>query len=63
MRSEIAQASGYIGAERAQLTVSIGAAAPPAGRMPLSQLIEGADRALYDAKAAGRDRVVARLAA
>jgi diguanylate cyclase (GGDEF)-like protein len=38
-----------------QATVSVGVATGPLG----SQLLERGDRALYDAKAAGRDRVVA----
>lgn len=61
LRSDIAAAPIAVGAERAQMSVSIGAASAPAGDMPLAQMIEAADRALYDAKAAGRDRVVVAL--
>lgn len=41
------------------LTVSIGCAAADHGRMQLSHLLRLADQALYAAKAAGRNRVVA----
>ena len=62
LRSDIAAATIVVGAERAHLTVSIGAATARAGEAPLAQLIASADRALYDAKSAGRDRVVVNLA-
>lgn len=62
LRSDIAAATIAVGAERAHMSASIGAATAPAGSTPLAQMIEAADRALYEAKAAGRDRVVVALA-
>jgi diguanylate cyclase (GGDEF)-like protein len=41
-----------------RVTVSVGAAASPAGDDPLERLIDRADRALYRAKRGGRNRVV-----
>jgi diguanylate cyclase (GGDEF)-like protein len=49
-----------IGRTGLQLTVSVGVALPPAGRpSDVDALLEKADRALYAAKVAGRDRIVA----
>ncbi len=40
------------------MTVSIGVATSPAGRLNFDRTVASADRALYQAKAAGRDRTV-----
>ncbi len=58
LRSEISAANIVFGAERANISVSIGATTARAGEMPVEKMVEAADRALYDAKAAGRDRIV-----
>ncbi len=51
-------APGSTGAERVQVTVSIGVAALDAGsRRELAELMAAADAALYRAKAGGRDQV------
>ena len=41
------------------MSVSVGVAVQDAPDQPIDELIESADRALYRAKRAGRDRVVA----
>jgi len=41
------------------VTVSVGVAVSAVDDQPIRELIEGADRALYEAKRGGRDRVVA----
>ena len=46
------------GKARHRLTVSIGVAASPDGRITAEQLLKSADEALYAAKRAGRDRVI-----
>ena len=43
----------------AQVTVSVGVAVAEAEDQPIGDIVAAADRALYDAKRAGRDRVVA----
>lgn len=45
-------------ADGATMTVSVGVAVGPPGRATFAQLYAAADRALYEAKAAGRDAVV-----
>ena len=47
------------GGERIQVTVSAGVAVRPGDGASAGTLLEAADRALYVAKATGRDRVVA----
>jgi two-component system, cell cycle response regulator len=51
-----------IGGERLAVTVSIGVTTASAGGDDRDQLLKRADDALYEAKSAGRDRVVARAA-
>jgi diguanylate cyclase (GGDEF)-like protein len=41
------------------VSVSVGVAVATADDQPVAEIIEDADRALYNAKRAGRDRVVA----
>jgi diguanylate cyclase (GGDEF)-like protein len=53
-----AEPFGEPGEEPVRITVSIGVAAYPRHGASFSSLIEAADQALYDAKQAGRDRVV-----
>jgi diguanylate cyclase (GGDEF)-like protein len=48
---------GELGPER--VTVSVGVAVAESAAQPIGQVIEAADRALYEAKRTGRDRVVA----
>ncbi len=40
------------------LTTSIGVATSPAGQLDFERTVGFADRALYEAKAAGRDRII-----
>lgn len=47
------------GHEELSVTVSIGAAGPGEGRASPAEVLEAADRALYEAKEGGRNRVVA----
>jgi diguanylate cyclase (GGDEF)-like protein len=50
--------AGPSGADGPTLSISIGAACFAGGRSDLAGLLAAADRALYRAKAQGRDRVV-----
>ncbi|HEX2235990.1 MAG TPA: diguanylate cyclase, partial [Actinomycetota bacterium] len=53
-----AEPFGEPGEEPVRLTVSIGVASYPRNGASFSSLIEAADQALYDAKQAGRNRIV-----
>lgn len=59
MRRGVAAVVHAFGGERIQVTVSAGVAARPGDGASAGTLLEAADRALYVAKATGRDRVVA----
>jgi diguanylate cyclase (GGDEF)-like protein len=59
MRRGVAAVVHALGGERIQVTVSAGVAVGPDDGTSTGTLLEAADRALYLAKAAGRDRVVA----
>ena len=58
VRSGIEKARIRAGAETLQLTVSIGLATFPANGEADAALLRAADAALYEAKAAGRNRVI-----
>ena len=59
MRRGVAAVVHAFGGERIHVTVSAGVAVRPDDGVSAGTLLEAADRALYVAKAAGRDRVVA----
>jgi diguanylate cyclase (GGDEF)-like protein len=59
MRRGVAAVVHAFGGERIQVTVSAGVAVRPGDGVSAGTLLEAADRALYIAKATGRDRVVA----
>ncbi|MFN2616935.1 MAG: diguanylate cyclase, partial [Thermoleophilaceae bacterium] len=50
------------GAEALDVTISIGVATSLAGETKVDGLLKRADQAMYDAKAAGRNRVITRAA-
>jgi diguanylate cyclase (GGDEF)-like protein/PAS domain S-box-containing protein len=58
LRAAIEQLSVHVNGYSIRVTVSIGAAAYHAGQNTLDDLLKLADRALYQAKEAGRNRVV-----
>lgn len=58
IRRDVAAAVHSIGDERIRVTLSVGVAVCPADGASAEALLEAADRALYTAKATGRDRVV-----
>ena len=58
MRRGVAAVVHAFGGERIQVTVSAGVAVRPGDGSSADTLLEAADRALYVAKATGRDRVV-----
>lgn len=58
VRREVSRAAVQHGAASIPISASIGAAAAPAGSEALGMLIDRADRALYEAKRAGRNRTV-----
>ncbi|MBM7808578.1 diguanylate cyclase (GGDEF)-like protein/PAS domain S-box-containing protein [Geodermatophilus bullaregiensis] len=62
VRSEIAAARHLLGGEALAVTASVGVAVCPSDGADAAALLEAADRALYTAKATGRDRVVAAAA-
>ncbi|GAB3323785.1 hypothetical protein GCM10027451_47560 [Geodermatophilus aquaeductus] len=59
VRREVAAARHALDGETVTVTVSVGVAVCPADGTSAAALLEAADRALYTAKATGRDRVVA----
>ncbi|MGY1664564.1 histidine kinase N-terminal 7TM domain-containing diguanylate cyclase [Geodermatophilus sp. SYSU D00696] len=59
VRRAVAAGRVPVDGERVGVTVSIGVAVCPADGTSAAALLEAADRALYTAKATGRDRVVA----
>jgi len=59
MRRGVAAVVHAFGGERIHVTVSAGVAVRPGDGTSAGALLEAADRALYIAKATGRDRVVA----
>ena len=59
VRRGVAAVVHALGGERIQVTVSAGVAVRPGDGVSAGTLLEAADRALYIAKATGRDRVVA----
>ncbi|WP_127089084.1 sensor domain-containing diguanylate cyclase [Aquabacter cavernae] len=60
LRSRIAQETGRADSPVPRVTVSIGVnAVGPGTNLSVADLLEGADKALYQAKAAGRNRVAA----
>jgi diguanylate cyclase (GGDEF)-like protein len=59
MRRGVAAVVHAFGGERIRVTVSAGVAVRPGDAASAGTLLEAADRALYIAKATGRDRVVA----
>ncbi|NEM04812.1 histidine kinase N-terminal 7TM domain-containing diguanylate cyclase [Geodermatophilus normandii] len=63
VRREVAAAQHLLDGEPVAVTVSVGVAVCPADGTSAAALLEAADRALYTAKATGRDRVVAAEAA
>jgi diguanylate cyclase (GGDEF)-like protein len=63
VRREVAAARHLLDGEPVAVTVSVGVAVCPADGTSAAALLEAADRALYTAKATGRDRVVAAEAA
>jgi diguanylate cyclase (GGDEF)-like protein len=59
LRVDVGAAWHVLDGERVAVTVSVGVAVCPADGTSAAALLEAADRALYTAKATGRDRVVA----
>jgi diguanylate cyclase (GGDEF)-like protein len=59
VRREVAAGRHALDGETVGVTVSVGVAVCPADGTSAAALLEAADRALYTAKATGRDRVVA----
>ncbi|PWW23743.1 diguanylate cyclase (GGDEF)-like protein [Geodermatophilus normandii] len=59
VRREVAAGRHLLDGETVGVTVSVGVAVCPADGTSAAALLEAADRALYTAKATGRDRVVA----
>ncbi|MGY2130137.1 histidine kinase N-terminal 7TM domain-containing diguanylate cyclase [Blastococcus sp. SYSU DS0617] len=59
MRRDVAAAVHEVGGEQIRVTISAGVAVGPDDGASAAALLEAADQALYSAKAAGRDRVVA----
>lgn len=59
IRVEVEQIALTIAGERLAITVSVGTATVHSGELRCTELIERADRALYEAKADGRNRVQA----
>lgn len=59
LRRGVAEAEVVLGANTVRLTLSIGVADCPHGRTDLKEILARADRALYNAKDAGRNRVSA----
>ena len=57
-RRELAEQAITVGAAEVRVTLSIGVATFPAHGDSGADLIQSADRALYEAKRQGRDRVV-----
>jgi len=58
LRQAVEQEAFYVGLEQIRLTISVGIAFFPRDGAVLAGLLEAADRALYQAKASGRNRVV-----
>jgi diguanylate cyclase (GGDEF)-like protein len=58
LREKIQQAEISFGKERFSLTVSIGVAQGAYSMPGISAVLQAADKALYDAKAGGRNRIV-----
>ncbi|MGY1729333.1 diguanylate cyclase [Geodermatophilus sp. SYSU D01062] len=63
VRREVAATRHLLDGEDVGVTVSVGVAVCPADGTSAAALLEAADRALYTAKATGRDRVVAAVPA
>lgn len=59
VRCDVAAAVHVLGDEQIRITISVGVAVCPTDGATAGALLEAADRALYTAKATGRDRVVA----
>ena len=57
IRCAFAANGRFIGGRRVEATVSCGLSVSVSGEQTLTELLEAADWALYDAKAAGRNRV------
>jgi diguanylate cyclase (GGDEF)-like protein len=57
IRASFAESCRIVGAYEVNATVSCGVAASLNSGLPLSELLEVSDRALYSAKASGRNRV------
>ena len=57
VRSQLADAAAARGAPANQVTVSVGLATTVRADTPMDELIAAADKALYEAKAAGRDNI------
>ena len=57
LRAEIEQMRAPVSGDRLNATISVGAATAYKGNLQAEQLIERADRALYEAKAHGRNCV------